>query len=344
MPSTRSSRSRRVGRACVAPWSAPGTTQCSATGPASGARGAAVGRRDGRDRPPPWISRSGTGSTRRDDPARLRRPQVAADAPAAAVEHPPAATNAADRQAHPVRDRDPAVRRDRLGDDADDPRPRRRRRRGAGASGSMSAAGSEPSPRTTTDAIAAIAAHRRADERDAPDPPLAEPGQRAGDVLDLVQAERRRRVLRVAVAAEVEAEDAGRPAEERAELDEVGRDRARPAVEQEDRLVRVGPPVGGAVVAGDRPRLRPAASAPRAAGRRATGAGRPRRRARRAAGPRPASSGPIRGASRSRVAPRPITSRTAAAGSAASRRRRQPADQRRLPDGRRRPRGHARST
>ena len=71
------------------------------------------------------------------------------------------------------------------------------------------------------------------------DPALAEPGQGAGDVLDLEQAERRRSVVALAVPAEVEPEHAGRPAQERPVLDEVRRDRSGVAVEQQDRLVRV---------------------------------------------------------------------------------------------------------
>ena len=71
-----------------------------------------------------------------DDPGGLGRPQVATDAPAGERKHatredPP--EHPTDRQPHPVRDRDPEVRRDRLGNGADDPRPRRlhpcRRRR-----------------------------------------------------------------------------------------------------------------------------------------------------------------------------------------------------------------------
>ena len=67
-----------------------------------------------------------------DDPARLQRPDVATHLARRRDEHPPGehpAQRAADRQWHPVRDRDPEIRRDRLRDDGDDPRPGRVDRR-----------------------------------------------------------------------------------------------------------------------------------------------------------------------------------------------------------------------
>ena len=85
-------------------------------------------------------------------------------------------------------------------------------------------------------------AHRHADHRHAIDAAFTEPGQGTRHVLDLAQTEGRRRIFGVAVAANVEPEDAGRAAQERAVLHEVRRDRPRGAMEEQDRLVRIGPP------------------------------------------------------------------------------------------------------
>ena len=86
------------------------------------------------------------------------------------------------------------------------------------------------------------AAHRATDEGNPGDAALAEPGQCARHVLDLVEAERRRGRLGIAVTAEVEPEHAGRPPQGRSIFDQIGGNRAGPAVEKEDRLVWVGPP------------------------------------------------------------------------------------------------------
>ena len=71
----------------------------------------------------------------------------------------------------------------------------------------------------------------------------------------------------IAVAAKIEPEDARRLAEERAVLDEVGDDRAGPAVQEQDRLARIRPP-GVCVAVVDRrlrgqPATREAKSVPR---------------------------------------------------------------------------------
>ena len=136
---------------------------------------------------------------------------------------------------------------DEFGDDRHDPRPRRRVDAARRASGSRVRGRERPSPRTATDGERDDAAHRRPTSATRRDPALAEPGERAGDVLDLEQPERRRAVVRPAVPPEVEPEHARGPAQERAVRDEVRRDRARPAVEQQDRLAWVGRP---AVIAG----------------------------------------------------------------------------------------------
>ena len=238
----------------------------------------------------PWISRSGTGST---SPT-IRIGSVARGSPprsrAAAAEHAgrrPRA-RAARGSATPIGDRQ--LRRHRV---------RRRRRRSAaaapattpaGASGSMSAPGSEPSPSTTDRGDRGDPAHRRPEQRDPLDPALAEPRERAGDILDLAQPERGRGVVRLAVAAEVERRARPRSgAGTGAYSTRSGATEPGPAVEQQDRLVRVGHPLrlraaGPSVV-------RTAASARTGAGRRAPGGGRPRRPAHRSPGPSSASPG-----------------------------------------------------
>ena len=217
-----------------------------------------------------------------DDPDRLRRPEVATDRARRGVEHP-AGERPADGppigMPHPVGDRDPEIRRRRTRRRRPTIRGRGASTAAAGASGSTSAAASDPSPRTTTDGDRDDAAHRRSDEGDPPDPALAEPGQRARDVLDLVQPERRRRVVRAAVAAEVEPEDAGGPAERSA------RARRDPARRSPSSRGAGGSPRTDRAASRRRHRVAgrspPAASGPQLQRRRAIGAGRPRRRARR---------------------------------------------------------------
>ena len=65
----------------------------------------------------------------------------------------------------------------------------------------------------------------------------------ARDVLRFEHPEGRRSGVRIAVPAKVDAQDVRGPAQERRVLDEVRRDRSRVAVEDEDRLVRIGYPV-----------------------------------------------------------------------------------------------------
>ncbi len=175
------------------------------------------------------------------------------------------------------------------------------------------------------------AAHRRADQGHPPDPPLAQPGERAGHVLDLGEPEAGRRVVGPAVAPEVQAQHARGPAQERTELQQVGRHRAAPAVQQQDRLARVG-----------RPSL-PGLRGQPAADRRTPSRDRSRTTSppsRSSAGAIPDSSGRRRGASISRRASRSATgptARNATTGAAATSRTR------RITRRQRRPRAAARS-
>ena len=233
------------------------------------------------------MSSSGTGSTR---PMTLtgsvcarvaRRARRAARRTAARGDEP--------RRSAPgsrVRDRRAASSgRHGVGDDRDDHAAAARRASARGASGPASAARERAVAQDGDGSDRRDAAHRRAEQRDASDAALPEPGEGARDVLDLEQPERRRSVVRLAVPAEVEAEDAGRPAQERAVLDEVRRDRARVAVEEQDRLVRIGRP------SPRQPGVGRAASAPPGASRRVTGSRTTSPPSASSAGPSAASSG-----------------------------------------------------
>ncbi len=161
----------------------------------------------------------------------------------AAASNARAARNRRNGRGHPVGDRELGLRAGRIGDDRDDQRSRRVERRRVSRRARRPPLPSDPSPRTATEAIAAmppIDVPNSATRRMPRSPSQAEC---AGDVLDLEHPERRRSGVRLAMPAEVDAEDARRPAQERRVLDEVRGDRARVAVEQQDRLVRIGYPV-----------------------------------------------------------------------------------------------------
>ena len=201
---------------------------------------------------PPATSSSGTSSSSRDD--RGWAPSLAGQhRPSRATRRerlvPRAVRPSGTRSRRATRSRE--LGRDGLGDHGDDPRPRRRRTTPTGASGSDVGGGEPPvAERRRPRSIATMPPIDEPDERDPPDAALAEPRERAGDVLDLEQRRtwsgrrpsRRARGSRArgrsrSVAGTARAPRGRAPTE------------PRPAVEQEDRLARVGQP---AAVAGAR--------------------------------------------------------------------------------------------
>ncbi len=227
--------------ACAAPWPAPSITRWGVPAGAAAASRAAASGRDQAVRPA-MDEEEREVLQQPDDRDRLGRPRIAADEPTEPRE-------GSRGQAHPARDAEVAAHDQRQLRAS--PSPRRRPRsagRGAstaaaGASGSASADGSRPSPST---AVAASATMPPIDEptsatRRTPRSPSqanAPATSSTSSSPNVVGA-----VVRAAVAAEVEPEHARRPPQERPQLDEVGRDRAAVAVQQQDRLARVGGPV-----------------------------------------------------------------------------------------------------
>ncbi len=261
---------------------------------------------------PPWMSSSGTGSTsaitRTGSVAAGIAPDARRDAAEASARRPAAGTgrrSASGSGSRPGSE----VRCHRVRHDGDDPRTRRVDGRGRSVGDRGRRPPGEPSPRTTTAAIATIppiddptSATRRIPR--SPSQSSAPATSSISSSPNVVRASseppcpRKSRPRTPAVRRSV-----------RSELDEVRRDRAGPAVEEEDRLVRVGSPVV-ACLRGQPPGLEANAVARAeahdlAAEARRAPASAPPRRARTAA-----RRGSARATGRSRVRHRRVTNRS----------------------------------
>ena len=142
--------------------------------------------------------------------------------------------------------------------DGDDPRLRRVHVRG-GSSGIRIRRGEAPVAQDRHRRDRRDAAHGRADEGNAPDPPLAQPGERTRHIFDLVEPEAGGRVVGPAVTPEVQAQHGSGPPKERPHLEQVRRHRPAPAVQQQDGLPGVRCP---ALAPGSAASQRPARRTP----------------------------------------------------------------------------------
>jgi hypothetical protein len=179
-----------------------------------GREAASLGRRHGRVGPA-VDEQEGQVLEEPDDPERLGRPRVRAE-PASSDREGPPGEPPADRSgpAQPARDGGRQLRGHRLGHDRHEPRPRGGARCDwrvwLGVHAGESSVAQDDGRRQRRDP-----AHRGPEQGDPADPTIPEPRHGPADVFDLAEPEGRLGRIGSAVPAEVEAQDAGRPAQRR---------------------------------------------------------------------------------------------------------------------------------